>query len=53
MQPDARPFINHLLLFFEVADTGTREAKQAMAFAMGDMEDALQAPLSPSMRCSS
>ena len=39
----ARSFINDLLHFIEVAPTGTREAKQALAFPMTDLEDALQA----------
>ena len=43
VQPDARPFISHLLHFIEVAATGTREAKQATGFAMRDLEDAMQA----------
>jgi len=43
VRPDARKFINHLLHFVEVATVGTREAKQAVAFPMNDLEDALQA----------
>jgi len=39
----ARGFIHDLLHFIEVAPTGTREAKQALAFPMHDLEDALQA----------
>ena len=43
MKPDARPFINHLLQFVEVAATGIREAKQALGFPITDFEDAMQA----------
>src|SRR5262245_5390278 len=39
----ARGFIHDLLHFIEVAPAGTREAKQALAFPMRDLEDALQA----------
>ena len=43
VRPDPRKFINHLLGFVEVATVGSREAKQAAGFPMGDLEDALQA----------
>jgi sugar/nucleoside kinase (ribokinase family) len=43
VRPDARPFLEHLLRFVDVAATGTREAKQALGFPMNDLEDALQA----------
>ena len=39
----ARAFIKDLLQFVEVAPTGTRDAKPAVGFPMGDLEDALQA----------
>lgn len=43
VRPDARPFLEHLLRFVDVATVGTREAKQALGFPMNDLEDALQA----------
>ena len=43
VRPDARPFLQNLLQFIEVATVGTREAKQALSFPMNDLEDALQA----------
>lgn len=43
VKPDARPFLDHLLRFVNVAPTGTREAKQALGLPMSDFEDALQA----------
>jgi len=43
VRPDARPFIDHLLHFIEVAPIGTRDAKQALTFPMSNFEDALQA----------
>ena len=42
LRPDARPFLQNLLRFIEVAAVGTREAKQALGFPMNDFEDALQ-----------
>jgi predicted nucleic acid-binding protein len=43
VRPDARPFLDHLLRFVDVAPTGTRAARQALALPMNDFEDALQA----------
>jgi hypothetical protein len=43
VRPDARPFLEHLLRFVDVAIVGTREAKQALGLPMNDLEDALQA----------
>lgn len=43
VRPDARPFLEHLLRFVDVAAVGTREAKQALGLPMNDFEDALQA----------
>jgi hypothetical protein len=40
--PPAIDFIRDLLQFTEVVPAGTREAKQALGFPMGDFEDALQ-----------
>jgi hypothetical protein len=39
----ARGFISDLLQFIEVAPTGSRQAKQALAFPMANLEDAMQA----------
>jgi predicted nucleic acid-binding protein len=41
--PHSRDFIKDLVQFVEVSPAGTKEAKQALGFPMGDLEDALQA----------
>jgi predicted nucleic acid-binding protein len=39
----SREFIRQLLKFVEVAEVGTKEARQAVDLPMSDLEDALQA----------
>jgi len=43
VRPDPREFIRDLLTFVEVATAGTAEARLALTYSMGDLEDALQA----------
>lgn len=43
LRPDARPFIQGLLQFCEVAPVATDQARQAAALPLHDFEDALQA----------
>lgn len=42
VRPDARPFLEELLEFVEVAPTTTADARRALALTMSDFEDALQ-----------
>jgi predicted nucleic acid-binding protein len=43
VRPDPREFIRDLLTFVEVASVGTVQARLALTYSMGDLEDALQA----------
>ncbi len=42
VRPDARPFLQQLVQFIEVAPVGTDDARRALDMRLGDFEDALQ-----------
>lgn len=43
LENEGRPFLTNLLSFVEVAEAGSREAREALHLPMKDLEDALQA----------